>query len=358
MDSPSPPAAPDPYVTANAQAGANKEAALLTAALNRPNQYTPYGSLIWEQGAPTKSFNQQRYDEAVRAAQAAARPAAGAGGGGRQGYAGDEGTASGGYGTGGANGITDEARRAMGLPPAGGSGGGGGSSYTAPNRNDAQFWDTSPSAQWSSRIVLDPRVQAILDAQLETSQGLQGATQAALGRVQDTFSQAAPTPNDEMRQRVEDALYGRYRSRLDPQFQQQEDQIRSQLMNRGLVEGSEAWKTQMDQFGRTKNDAYSTALQDAVYRGGQEMSNLYSMEMAGRNSVLNELNALRSGQQVSTPDFGNSASGATVAPAPIGQALQNQYQGELGAYNASVAGNNATMGAGMGAMATIAAAFI
>ena len=40
--------APDPYQTANAQSAANENAARMTAQLNRANQYTPWGSQVWE----------------------------------------------------------------------------------------------------------------------------------------------------------------------------------------------------------------------------------------------------------------------------------------------------------------------
>lgn len=47
MCKPSPPAAPDPVQTINAQTGANKETAIANAALNRVNQYGPYGSSVY-----------------------------------------------------------------------------------------------------------------------------------------------------------------------------------------------------------------------------------------------------------------------------------------------------------------------
>lgn len=47
MCKPSPPAAPDPVQTINAQTGANKETAIANATLNRVNQYGPYGSSVY-----------------------------------------------------------------------------------------------------------------------------------------------------------------------------------------------------------------------------------------------------------------------------------------------------------------------
>jgi hypothetical protein len=60
----SPPAAPDPAATAQAQAAANKEAAIASSQLNMVNQYTPYGNLEYSergkspQGTPQYSVTQ------------------------------------------------------------------------------------------------------------------------------------------------------------------------------------------------------------------------------------------------------------------------------------------------------------
>lgn len=54
MKSPSPPAAPDPVATANAQGQTNKETAYWNAVLNRVNQETPYGTLKYVQSGDGK----------------------------------------------------------------------------------------------------------------------------------------------------------------------------------------------------------------------------------------------------------------------------------------------------------------
>jgi hypothetical protein len=61
MCKPSPPSPPDPVATAQAQTTSNKETAIANAALNRVNQYTPYGSNTYQitgnapDGTPTYS---------------------------------------------------------------------------------------------------------------------------------------------------------------------------------------------------------------------------------------------------------------------------------------------------------------
>lgn len=355
MDSPSVPQSPDPKVVAGEQGKLNTDAARLTAQLARPNQVTPFGSLTWEQGAPTKTFNQSRYDAAVAAAQQAVAAAQQAGGGTPQPIGYEGGNDFLGFGGTPYYGVNPDGSYQY-TPPSVTPG-------VTPDRNDPQFYDEKASDSWTSRVTLDPRVQAVLDAQLKTSQGLNTAVDNSLQQVNDAFAKPidynalppAPSADEAARKRVEDALYGRYTSRLDPRFKVQENRLRSDLMNRGLVEGSEAWKTAMDNFNRDKTDAYQTATQEAVGHGGEEMSRYFGLESTARQNalaeqerkralVLNELNSLRGGQQVSMPTFGNGATGATVNPAPIAQAMQNAYQGQLGAYSSGVASNNNMMG--------------
>src|SRR5690606_23994513 len=45
---PKTPRAPDPQVTADAQAQANRQAIYDSARVNRYDQYTPYGSVTWD----------------------------------------------------------------------------------------------------------------------------------------------------------------------------------------------------------------------------------------------------------------------------------------------------------------------
>lgn len=344
MDSPSPPQTPDPVVTANAQAAANSDAARTTTSLNRANQITPFGSLTWSQGDPTRTFNEDRYTQAVASAQAAAQRAAALRAQSGLDVQGDESAARGSGGFMAGNGSNIPVDQLTG--------------FQAPDRNADEFWDMKPSDQWTSTVTLDPRVQQLVDSQLATSQGLQGAIDNSLGQVNDIFSQAPPEADNAARMRVEDALYDRYRSRLDPRFNSEEAAMRSQLMNRGLVEGSEAWNTQLDTFNRGKNDAFSTARNDAVIQGGNEMARLLGMEQSRRTGVINELNALRTGAQAQMPSFSATPSGASVNPAPVAQSIWNGYQGDMGMYNSGVASNNSMMGAGAAGIATIAAAFI
>lgn len=73
-----------------------------------------------------------------------------------------------------------------------------------------------------------------------------------------------------------------------------------------------------------------------------------------RGTSLNEMNALLSGQQVNMPQMPTfNASGRAETPNIVG-ALQNQYDAQLGAYNAQQAGMNNLLGAG----ASLGAAYL
>lgn len=399
QDDPPPP--PDPYAVADAQGTANLEAARLGATLSRYDQKTPWGSLNWEQAADSAGL---------------------------------------------------------------------------------------PTDKWTSTTTLDPRAQALVDAGLDTSLGLSGATQSALSRVDSTYESglntenlpdpgawdlgpkqptglydpsalvqprvetattannalrdqlgrtaatagqsfnynalgAMPTADNAARQSVEDALYSRMTSRLDPQYAQTQAKLESQLTNQGITQGSEAWNTEMQNLGRNKNDAYQTAMETAIMNGGTEMQRQFDMNMTGRqqgvteantlrdrpfveagylsglntaadsslgnaltadtaysinsqaienaardqamqeraammaersqglteqytarNQVMNELNALRTGAQVTPPQFAAQQTGAQVGAAPVAQSVYNSYAGDQANYSAGVNSQNSMFG--------------
>lgn len=64
-----------------------------------------------------------------------------------------------------------------------------------------------------------------------------------------------------------DAAYNQSASRLDPQFAQAEDKFRQQMVGQGIPQGSEAYEKAWDDFSRSKNDAYATALNAAMGQG-------------------------------------------------------------------------------------------
>lgn len=326
------PAPPDPIATANAQGAANVEAARVTTALNRANQVTPWGNLTWSRGGG--DWNEQGYNQALQlyndqlvnynkalsnfnSSQQ------------DRGYAAE----FDGFGY-------QPQQQFTGTAP------------TAPKKEDYGY---NPDA-WTSTVTLDPRVQSLLDSSLATSQGLQTAIGNSLASTTSTLSQplnapgsidinrirqgvegrytdlqpslqasnvlasmgragvgeqlsrlrnlygqdfnydsapAMPTADEATRQRVEDALYGRSTARLDPRFSQAQDQLNSSLAAQGITQGSEAYNRELQNFNNAKNDAYSSAMNDAISGSDEAMQRIFNMGLQARQQGVNEANTIR-----------------------------------------------------------------
>lgn len=211
--------------------------------------------------------------------------------------------------------------------------------------------------------TLSPEQQAILDQQTGITRDLNTLASEQIGRVNDAMGTewsydgmpAAPSANPEARQQMIDALYGQYTSRLDPRFEQEQKALETKLINQGIQTGSDAFTREMESFGRTKNDAYTSAQNQAVAAGGAEQSRLFGLEANAReraiqeeafrrNIPINEIAALLgTGTGVTNPQFSPTpASGIT--PADITGPTALAYQGAMNEYNQKTGTGNAAMG--------------
>lgn len=93
---------------------------------------------------------------------------------------------------------------------------------------------------------------------------------------------ALPTQGDysQDRMRVEDALF----SRLNPQLQAGRTSRETDLFNRGVRPGTEAYDRAMGLVGQQENDARTSVL----LAGGQEQSRMFGDALAGRQQGYNE----------------------------------------------------------------------
>ena len=346
------PAPPDPIATANAQGAANVEAARVTTALNRANQVTPWGNLTWSRGGG--DWNEQGYNQALQLYNdqlvnynkalsnsnssqwdrgSVAEPDS-------RWYQSQQQQFTGTAPTGQQSTGQQFTGQFTGTAP------------TAPKKEDYGY---NPDA-WTSTVTLDPRVQSLLDSSLATSQGLQTAIDKSLASTTSTLSQpintpgsidinrirqgvegrytdlqpslqasnvlasmgragvgeqlsrlrnlygqdfnydsapAMPTADEATRQRVEDALYGRSTARLDPRFAQGQDQLNSSLAAQGITQGSEAYNRELQNFNNAKNDAYSSAMNDAISGSDEAMQRIFNMGLQARQQGVNEANTLR-----------------------------------------------------------------
>ncbi len=192
-------------------------------------------------------------------------------------------------------------------------------------------WAENPNGTWTQNIDLNGTGQQLLNASNQSSLGLAGLQDQATRRVAET--QSKPFEYGSV-QDVQDAAYKGYTSRLDPQWEQAGEQNDARLANQGIVQGSEAYDNAMRTFNQGKNDAYQQANTAAIGTQGQT----YQLASALRNQNLNELNALRTGSQVTNPTFGSYAQQGTTQGADMLGAAKAGYDSQLGAVNANNAG--------------------
>ena len=303
-----------------AQTDANQQTALYNAVLNRVNQVGPFGSVSWSR-TPTASVG----------------PAAPA--------------APGGDGLIPANNFT------TGMPGIGGANDPGQWTVTEKlNQNvqdalDQQIANTTQGGKALSGMLGNSSVQntsgyvnlvndalkpitgdpatALAKAGMVDKNQLQSAVggSANAGQVRD-WSQdlakvgygteqlsAMPEVNEAVRQQVIDALYKQYESRLNPMWSQADTDMTSKLANQGILQGTAAYDREMQNFGRSKNDAYQTAINESIVRGGDEQKRYFDMQMGKRQQGANEAyTKAELGQRGDTTNA-NNATQASIAAA-------------------------------------------
>lgn len=125
---------------------------------------------------------------------------------------------------------------------------------------------------------------------------LNGPLAGANDAMGQQFANAWANPLDNgagARQHAEDAIYQRASSRLDPMWGSREHDMQTQLANQGIDPSSAAYAKASDNFGRSRNDAYGSALMDAIMGGGQEASRQQQMDLTSRMAPLQGMSGLR-----------------------------------------------------------------
>lgn len=164
--------------------------------------------------------------------------------------------------------------------------------------------------------------------------------------------------SDAARQAAQDAVYNQYMERLQPQFQQQTDDLQTRLVNQGLGVGSEAYQRAMSDLLQEQNDTTNQAAYQSVLAGQnaytQDLQNQIAAggfgnqaQQAYINQLLGALTGSASGYDIQS-DIYAARQGLAAAQQ---QAQQQAYNNRVAMINGLMqAGGNAA-GAAAGAMA-------
>lgn len=336
--------APDPpnyAAAAQAQGQADKETAVLNAAYGRPTQVTPQGTQNWS--FKGKDINNPQPGDWVVTTSLSPEQ--------QNLYNQNIGLSTN---------LNDIANQAVGRV---------GSQLGTP-------FDMSQVTAGAMSANMDARNQ--LSAGLQGVQSRSGALPSSVADFQSMADQAAK------------ANYADVTKYYQDRFAKDQAAMDTQLRNQGLQPGTEAYKNAMLEFNRNKNDAYAAAVNQAVAAGNsvanQNFQNLLSSTTAAqgldtnaqnaiiqaiqarqgitsadqqlrqqqiaeqaylRSLPLNEANALRTGNQVSMPQF-SGYQNANVQSAPIYQATNDLYGQQVANANAQNASSSNWMSGLMG----------
>jgi hypothetical protein len=355
MSKPDAPQPPNPIATAAAQTGTNVSTAVANAYLNNVNQNTPQGSLSYD-----VTGSQEWTDPSTGAKYSIPR-------------------------------FTSNHT----LSPQG---------QAIQTQTDATRLNLATMANSQSS-----RLGSLLSNPFNASSGAPfGGTYEWLAnsaRPIDSFEGGGPItrsygPEDDFssdRQRVEDALM----SRMNPQLARERGNIEQRLADQGIRYGSQAYQSAMDDYNRQATDtrfgaigqagqeqqrmmdmaqaqaAFQNAAQGQqfqqnaaqaaftnagraqmlgqekdIYNAAQNMRGQYMQEQyQARNQPINEITALMGGSQVQQPNFNAGNLGGNIPTTDYAGIMNQNFQNQMGVYNAQNANWQTLMGgaAGLGA---------
>lgn len=213
---------------------------------------------------------------------------------------------------------------------------------------------TPEAPKFTSTINLSPEQQQLYNTTTASDNALASLGYDQIGRIRDSVSTPYSYSGigneisaDDIATQQSNAEAA-YLSRLNPQFQRDEEALRSRLINQGIGQGSQAYQREMDTLNQMKNDARTQAVLAGQQYGGTAQQQALQRRNQGiqeydaqRNAPLNEYIGLTSGSQIVNPQF---ASGGNQGTQPVDYAnLVNQnYQAQMGQYNANLAAKNNT----------------
>lgn len=144
---------------------------------------------------------------------------------------------------------------------------------------------------------------------------------------------------DQSGDQVQDALYRKQTAMLDPQYQQQQNDMISRLANQGIMPGSEAYNRELNNFARERDFAYGNARDAAILAAGNEQSRLYQLGLQGAQ-LANTANQQEFGQAATRTNTENAAQQQQFAQLAARAGFNNDTQGREFEQNATRAGFN------------------
>lgn len=214
--------------------------------------------------------------------------------------------------------------------------------------------DAQGNPRWTANVELSADQKRLLEQQNQTSLGLGELQQQGLGYVENMLSKPfdtsglAQTGINAGEQMSESIM-----RRLQPNIQMEKQQFDAQMANQGIPLGSEAYANAKRMFDERQNDKLTSAIIQGTQTGIQARGQGFNELGYIRNEPINTLSAIRSGSQVTNPNFVSTPAGADYLGA-----AQSGYNAQLANANAQNAARSGFTGGLMQLGGTLGAAAI
>lgn len=190
------------------------------------------------------------------------------------------------------------------------------------------------------------------------------ATPLNFNTADSSILNAAPQQLDTQ---AANAVYGQQASYLNPQWNQQGQQLQDQLSRQGIPVGSDAYNNAETQFDNSRTQAYQSAQDSATAQGAQSAAQLFGLAQSGQNQNIQQQQLAQQqplsllsqlfGATPSTPTQPIATPSQTsVSPTDVVGATAAANNEAMAQYQAQLAQQNATTGSIGGLLGTGATA--
>lgn len=223
---------------------------------------------------------------------------------------------------------------------------GGYSQYTTLSPGQQQLYDQGNAAQNAALGIANQQIGRVGQALGQTlnADGLPALSGGVTpGAIQSSFNMGQPLQYsfnqgpavqtsvggnlDTARQQSIDSTYSQAMSRLNPQFQQQNDSLDAKLANQGLGINSAAYQNAKDQLGRQQTDATNQAVYSSIGAGEDAANSLFNRQL-NQGQFANNAAGQIYGQNLGAAQFYNQTAGQdynqNLGAAQFGNQAQNQ----------------------------------
>lgn len=201
--------------------------------------------------------------------------------------------------------------------------------------------------RWTRTTTLSPNQQALQTGQENLGINLNNLATSQIDKVQKILGSNFTPRRFNYNGEVEKNIYDLATNRLGKEFGRAEETLRSDMANRGITAGSEAFTGEMAGFNEGKGNAYSQAQLAARAQGRAEeeadYSREYAADLAQRQVPLQEIMGIMNGTPLQGVDPASIYTRG-VSDTDVAGITQQGFNNQMGIYNQQMGARNGMLG--------------